>query len=158
MDLTEAEDINKRQQEYIEKLHKKDLKDQNNHDGVITHLESDILECKVKWALESITMNKANGSDGVPAKLFQILQDAAAKVLHSVCQEIWKAQQCKVQDCKNSLFISIAKDNVKECSNYHTVVFISHASKVILKILKARLQQYVSKEFPDVQAGFQNGR
>ena len=96
MDLTEAEDINKRQQEYIEKLHKKDLKDQNNHDGVITHLESDILECKVKWALESITMNKANGSDGVPAKLFQILQDAAAKVLHSVCQEIWKAQQCKV--------------------------------------------------------------
>ena len=127
-------------------------------DRVITHLEPDILECEVKWALGSITRNKASGGDGIPVKLFQILKDEVIKVLHSICQQIWKTQQCP-QDWKRSVFIPIPKkDNAKECSNYHTIALISHASKVMLKILQARLQQYVNHELPDVQAGFRKGR
>uniref|UniRef100_A0A4W2ENV5 RNA-directed DNA polymerase n=1 Tax=Bos indicus x Bos taurus TaxID=30522 RepID=A0A4W2ENV5_BOBOX len=155
---TEAEDIKKRWQEYTEELYKKDLHDPDNHHGVITDLEPDILECEVKWALESITMNKASGGDGIPVELFQILKDDAVKVLHSICQQIWKTQQWP-QDWKRSVFIPIPKEsNAKECSNYHTIALISHASKVMLKILQARLQQYVNRELPDVQAGFRKGR
>ena len=154
MDLTEAEDIKKRCQEYTEELYKKDLHNPDNYDGVITHLESNILECEVKWALESITMNKASGGDGIPVELFQILKGDAVKVLHSICQHIWKTQQWP-QDWKWSVFIPIPKKgNAKECSNYRTVALISHASKVMLKILQARLQQYMNRELPDVQAGF----
>ena len=143
MDLTEAEDIKKRWQEYTEELYKKNLHDPDNHDGVITSLEPDILECKVKWALGSITMNKASGGDGIPVELFQILKDDAVKVLHSICQQIWETQQWS-QDWKRLVFIPIPKKgNAKECSNYHTTGLISHASKVMLKILQARLQQYV---------------
>ena len=157
-DLTEGEDIKKRWQEYTEELYKTDLHDPDNHSGVITHLEPDILECKVKWALGSITMNKARGSDGIPAELFQILKDDAVKVLHSICQQIWKTQQCP-QDWKRSAFIPIPKKgNAKECSNYCTIALISHTSKVMLKILQARLQQYVNRELADVQAGFRKGR
>ena len=156
MELTEAEDIKKRQQEYTE-LYKKDLHDPDNHDGVITHLEPGILECEVKWALGSITMKKASGGDGIPAELFQILKDDAVKVLHSICQQIWKTQQWP-QDWKRSVFIPIPKKgNAKECSDYSTIELISHASKV-LKILQARLQQYMNRELPDVQAGFRKGR
>ena len=156
-DLTEAEDIKKRQQEYTEELYKKDLHDPDNHDGVLTHLEPDILECEVKWALESITSNKASGGDGIPVVLFQILKDDAVKVLHSICQQIWTQQW--PQDWKRSVFIPIPKKgNAKECSNSHTIALISHASKVMLKILQARLQQYVNCELPDVQAGFRKGR
>ena len=147
-DLTEAEDIKKRWQEYTEELYKKDLHDQDNHDGVITQLEPDILECEVKWALESIITNKASGGDGIPVELFQILKDDAVKVLHSICQQIWKTQQW-LQDWKRSVFIAIPKKgNAKECSNYHTIELISHASKIMLKILQARLQQYVNHELP----------
>ena len=125
---------------------------------VITHLEPDILECEVKWALGSITMNKASGSDGIPIELFQILKDDAVKVLHSTCQQIWKTHQWP-QYWKRSGFIPIPKKgNAKECSNYHIIALISHASKVMLKILQSRLQQYVNRELPDVQAGFRNGR
>jgi len=125
---------------------------------VITHLEPDILECKVKWALGSITLNKARGGDGIPAELFQILKDDAVKVLHSICQQIWKTQQWP-QDWKKSVFIPIPeKDNAKKCSNYHTVALISHVSKITLKILQVMLQQYVNGEIPDVQAGFRKGR
>ena len=139
MALTEAED-KKRWQEYTEELYKKDLNDPDNHDGVITHLEPDILECEVKWALGSITTNKTSGGDGIAAELFQILKDDAVKVLHSICQQIGKTQQCP-QDWKRSIFIPIPKiGNAKECSNDHTIAIISHASKVILKILQARLQ------------------
>ena len=138
MDLTEAEDIKKRWQEYTEELYKR-FSDQDNNNGVITHLEPDILECEAKWALESITTNKASGGDGNPVELFQILKDDAVKVLHSICQKIWKTQQW-LQDWKRSVFIPIPKKgNAKECSNYHTVALISHASKVMLKILQARL-------------------
>ena len=140
MDLREAEDIKKRWQEYTE-LYKKDLNDPDNHDGVITHLEPDILECEVKWALGSITMNKASGDDGIPAELFQILKDDAVKVLHSICQQIQKTQQ-RPQDWKRLVFILIPKKgNAKECSNYCTVVLISHTSKIMLKILQFRLQE-----------------
>ena len=157
-DLTEAEDIKKRWQEHTEELYKKDLHDPDHHDGIITHLEPDILECKVKWALGSITMNKASGGDGIPVKLFQILKDDAVKVLHSICQQIWKTQQWSWY-WKRSVFIPIPnKGNAKECSNYCTIVLISHASKVMLKILQARLQQYMNYELPDVQAGFKKGR
>ena len=136
MDLTEAEDIKKRLQEYTEELYKKGLNDLDNYDGVVTSLEPDILECEVKWALESITMNKASGGDGIPAELFQILKDDAVKVLHSICQQIWKTQQWP-QDWKRTAFIPIPKKgNAKECSNYHIIIFISHASKVMLKILQ----------------------
>ena len=128
LDLTEAEDIKKRQQEYTEELYEKDLHDPDNHDGVITHLEPDILECEVKWALGSITTNKASGSDGIPLELLQILKDDAVKVLHSICQQIWKTQQWP-RGWKRSVFISIPKKgNAKECSNYHTVAFISHTT------------------------------
>ena len=135
-------------------LYKKDLHDSDNHGGVITHLEPDILECEVKWALERITTNKASGGDGIPVELFQILKDDAVKVLHSICQHIWKTQQWP-QDWKRSVFIPIPKKgNAKECSNYRTIALISHTSKIMLKILQARLQQYVNHEVPDVQAGF----
>ena len=158
MDLKEAEDIKKRWQKYTEELYKKDLHDPDNHDGVITHLEPDILECEVKWALESITMNKASEGDGIPVELFQILKDNGVKVLHSICQQIWKTQRW-LRDWKRSVFIPIPKTgNVKECSNYHTIALISHASKVMLKILQARLQQYVNHELPGVQARFRKGR
>ena len=157
MDLTE-EDIKKRRQEYTEELYKKDLHDQDNHSGVITHVEPDILECEVKWALENITTNKTSGGDGIPVELFQILKDDAMKVLHSICQQIWKTQQWP-QDWKRLVFIPISKKgNAKECSNYRTIALISHASKVMLKILQARLQQYVNRELADVQAGFRKGR
>ena len=135
MDLTEAEDIKKKWQEYTEELYKKDLHDPDNHDGVITHLESNILECEVKQALESISMNKASGGDGIPVELFQILKDDAVKVLRSICQQIWKTQQWP-QDWKRSVFVPIPKKgNVKECSNYCTIALISHTPKVILKFL-----------------------
>ena len=125
---------------------------------MITHLEQDILKCEVKWALESITINKASGGDGIPVELFQILKDDAMKVLPSICQQIWKTQQWS-QDLKRSVFIPIPKKgNAKECSNYRTLALISHSSKVMLKILQARLQQYVNREIPDVQAGFRKGR
>ena len=138
MDLTEAEAIKKRWQEYTEELYKKDLHDPDNHNGVIIHLEPDILEYqvgKVKWALGSSTTNKASGGDGIAVELFQIPKDDAVKVLQSICQQIWKAQQWP-QDWKRSVFIPIPKNgNAKECSNYHTIALISHASKVMLKIL-----------------------
>ena len=140
MELREVEDINKRWQEYTEELHKKDLHDPDNYDGVITHLEPDILECEVKWALGSITMNKASGGDGIPVELFQILKGDAVKVLHSIHQQIWTTQQWP-QDWKRSVFIPIPKKcNAKECSNYCTVGLISHARKVMLKILQTRLE------------------
>ena len=125
---------------------------------MITHLEPDILECEDKWTLESITTHKASGGDGIPVELFQILKDNAVKVLHSICQQIWKAQQWP-QDWKRSVFIPVPKKgNAKECSNYCTTALISHASKVMIKIFQARLHQYVNRELPDVQAGFRRGR
>ena len=137
MDLTEVEDIKKRWQEYTEELYRKDLHNPDNHDGVITHLESDVLECGVKWALESITTSKESGGDGIPVVPFQILKDDAMKVLHSICQQIWKTQP---QDWESSIFILIPKkSSAKECSNYCTITLISHVSKVMLKIFKARL-------------------
>ena len=136
----------------------KDLHNPDNHDGVITHLEPDILECEVNWALGNITINKANGGDGIPVELFQILKDDAVKVLHSMSQQIWKTQQWP-QDWKRSVFIPIPKKgNAKEFSNYLTIALISHSSKVMLKILQARLQQYMNCELRDVQAGFRKGR
>ena len=140
MDLIETEDIKKRWQEYTEELYKKDFHDPDNHDGVITHLESDILEWEDKWALGSITTNKASDGEGIPVELFQILKDDAVKVLYSIDQQIWNTQQWP-QDWKRSVFIPIPKKgNAKEFSNYCTVALISHASKVMLKILQARLQ------------------
>ena len=137
-DLTEAGDIKNRWQEYTEKLYKKDLHDPDNHNGVITDLESDILEYEVKCALGSISMNKASGGDGIPVELSQILKDDAVKVLHSICQQIWNTQQWP-QDWKRSVFIPIPKKgNAKECLNYHTIALISHTSKVMLKILQAQ--------------------
>ena len=151
-DQTEAKEIKKRWQEYTEELYKKDLHDPDNHDGVITHLEPDILECEVKWPLGSITTNKASGGDGIPAELFQILKDDAVKVMHSIYQPIWKTQQWP-QDWKRSVFIPIPKKgNAKECSIYRTIVLISQASKVVLKFLQA------NRELPDVEAGFRKGR
>ena len=158
MNLTEAEDIKKRWQEYTKELYKEDPHDPDNHKDVITHLEPDILECEVKWALGSTTTNKASGGDGIPVKLFQILKDDAVKVLHSISQQIWKTQQWP-WDWKRPVFIPIPKKgNPKECSNYCTIALISHASKVMLKILPARLQQYMKHELPDIQAGFRKGR
>ena len=145
-------------QEATVRTGQKDLYNQDNHDGVIIHLEPDIPECEVKWALEGITMNKASGGDGIPVELFQILKDDAVKVLHSICQQIWKTQQWP-QDWKRSVFIPIPKKgNAKECSNYRTTALISHASKVMLKILQPRLQQYVNCELPGGQASFRKGR
>ena len=158
MDLTEAEDIKKRWQEYTEELYKKGLHDPDNCDGVIIQLEPVILECEVKWALGSITTNKASRSDGIPVELFQILKDDAVKVLHSVCQQMWKTQQWP-QDWKRSVFVIVSKKgNAKECSNYSIIILISYTSKVMLKIIQARLQQYVIRELADVQAGFRKDR
>ena len=125
---------------------------------MVTDLEPDILECEVKWVLGSITRNKASGGDGIPVELVQILKDDAVKVLHSICWQIWKTQQWP-QDCKKLVFLPVPKkSNAKECSNYHTIALISHASKVILKVLQARLQQYVNRELPNVQPGFRKDR
>ena len=149
-DLKEAEDIKKRGQEYTEELYKKkkNFHDPDNHDGVITHLEPHILECEVKWTLGTITINKASEGDVIPVEPFQILKDDAVKVLHSICQQIWKTQQWP-QDWKRSVFIPIPKKgSAKEFSNYHTVALLSHSSKVMLKILQARLQQYMNRELP----------
>ena len=154
----EAEEIKKRWQEYTEELHKKDLNDPDNHDGVISHPEPDILEGEVKWALGSTAANKASGGDGIPAELFKILEVDAIKVLHSICQQIWKTQKWP-QDWKMSILIPIPKKgNTKECSKHWTIVLIFHSSKVMLKILQARLQHYVKQELPGVQAGFREGR
>ena len=150
----------KRWQEYTKELNKqtKNLHDQDSHDGVITNLEPDILECKVKWTLGSITTNKASGADGIPVELFQILKDDAVKVLHSIYQQVWKTLQWP-QDWKRSVFVPIPKKGgVKECSNYCAISLISHTSKVMLKILQARLEQYVNHELLDIQAGFRKGR
>ena len=158
MDLTEAEDIRKRFKNTQKNCTKKDLHDSENHNGLTTHLEPDILECEVKWALGSITTNKACEGDGISVELFQILEDDAVKVLHSIGQQMWKTQQWP-QDWKRSVFIPIPKKgNAKECLNYHTIVLISHTSKVMLKILQVRLQQHMSQELPDIQAGFRKGR
>ena len=133
-DLTEAEEIKKRLK-YTEELCRKDLNDPDNHDGVSIPLEPDILECEVKWALGSITTDKASGGDGIPVELFQILKDDAVKVLRSICQQIWKTQQW-LQDWKRSVFIPIPKKgNARECSDYHTTALISHAGKVMLNSL-----------------------
>ena len=135
MDLTETEDIKKRWQEYTEELYKKDLHDPDNHNGVITHVEPGILECEDKWTLGNITTNKASGGNGIPVELFQTLKDDAVKMLHSICQQIWKTQQWP-QDWKRSVFIPTPKKGkTKECSNYHTIALISHSSKVMLKII-----------------------
>ena len=158
MNLTDAEDIKKRWQQYMEELYKKGHHDLDNHNDVITHLEPDILKCEVKWALRSITANKASAGDRTPAELFQNLKDDVVKVLYSICQQIWRTQQ-RSQDWERSVFIPIPKKgNAKECSNYQTIMPISNASKVMLKILQARLQQYMNQEIPDVQAGFRKGR
>ena len=158
MDLTETEDTKKRWQKYTEELCKKDLHDHDNHDGVFTHREPDILQSEVKWALGSITMNKASGGDGIPAELFQILKDSAVKVLHSTCQQVWKTQQWQ-QDWKRSVFTPIPKKgNAKEHSNYCTTALISHSSKVMLNILLASLQQYMNCELPYVKAEFRKVR
>ena len=142
--LTEIENIKKRWQEYTEELYKKDLNDSDNHNAVITHLEPGILKCEVKWTLGSTTTNKASEGDGIPVELFQILKDYAVKALYSICQKIWKIQQW-LQDWKRSVFIPVSKTgNTKECSNYHTIVLISHTSEVMLKILQDRLQQYMN--------------
>ena len=157
MDLTVSEDIKKRWQEYTEELYR-NFPDPGNHSCVITHLESDILECEVKWAVVSITTNKASGGDGIPVELFQTLKDGVVEMLHSICQEIWKTQQWP-QDWKRSVFIPIPKKgNAKEYSNYCTISLISHASKVMVKILQARLQYYVNGELPDNQSGFRKGK
>ena len=149
MDLTEAKDTKKRWQEYTD-VYKKDLHDPDNHNDVINHLKPDILQCKVKWALGSITTNKANGGDEIPVELFDILKDDAMKVLHSICQQIWKTQQWP-QDWKRLVFIQIPKKgNAKEGSNYCTIALISHTSKVMLKILQPRLQQCMNWELPDI--------
>ena len=144
MEITKAEDIKKKWQEHTEELYKKDVHDLDNHDGVITHLEPDILESEVKWALGTITMNKPSGGDGIPVELFQIPKDDAVKVLLSICKQFWKTQQWP-KDWKRSVFVPIPKKgNAKEFSNYHTIALISHASKVMLKILQDRHQQYAN--------------
>ena len=158
MGLTEAEILRTGGKNTQKNCTKKDLHDPDNHDGVITHLEPDILECEVKRVLGSITTNKASGGDGIPVELFQILKDDDVKVLHSICQPIWKTQQWP-QDWKRSVFIPVPKKgNGKECSNDCTIAFIAHTSKVMLKILQARVQKYVNREIPDAQAGFRKGR
>ena len=146
MGLTEAEDIKKWWQRYTEEVYKKDLHEPDNHNGVITYLEPDILECEVKWVLGSITTNKACGAEGITVDLFQTLKDDSVKVLHSICPEIWKTQQWS-QDLNRSVFIPVPmKGNIKECSDYRTIALISHAWKVMLKTLQARLQQYMNHE------------
>ena len=158
MDLTEAKKIKKRWQDYTEELYRKGLNDLDNHDGVVTHLKPDILQCEVKQALGRTTMNKTSGGDGILAKLVQILKDDVVNVLPLECNQIQKTQQWP-QGWKRSVFIPVPKKgNAKECSNYCTIALISHTSKVMLKTLQARLQQYVNRELPDVQAGFRKGR
>ena len=139
LDLTEVEDIKKRWQEYMEELYKKGLNDPDNNNGVVTHLEQDILECKVKWALGSITMNEASGGDRIPAELFKILENDVVKVQHSTRQQIWKIQQWPQYWKRSILIPTLKEDSTKECSKHWTIVLISHASKVMLKILHARL-------------------
>ena len=158
MDLTEAEDIKMRWQEYTEELYKKDLHDRDDHDGVIIHLEPNILECEVKWALGSITMNKASGGDKIPIEIFLILTDGAVKVLHSICQQIWVTHQWPQDQKIQFSFQSQRKAMPKNAQTTAQVALISKASKVVFKILQARLQQYVNREHPDVQAGFRKGR
>ena len=157
-DLEEAEEIKKRWKEYTEELYKKDLNEQDNHDGVVSHPEPNILECEVNWALGSTAINKASGCDGIPVELFKTLKDDAIKVLHSICQQIWKTQQWP-QDWKWSILIPAPKmvvsTNVLTIGQMH---LIFHGSKVMLKILHAKLQHYVNQELPDVQAGFRKGR
>jgi len=149
MDLTEGEEIKKRWQEYTEELYKKDLHDPDNRNGVITHLELDILECEVKWALGSITTNKASGGDRIPVELFQILKDDAVKVLHSICQQIWKTHQWP-QDWKRSAFIPIPRKAMPKNAPTTTQLHSSHNTrKLMLKILQARLQQYMNREHTD---------
>ena len=143
-------------EKYTEELYRKDLNDPGNHNGVITHVGPDILECEVKWALGSITTNKESRSDGIPVELLKILKDDAVKVLHSIYQQIWKTHK-RPQDWKRSVFIP-KKINAKECSNYCTIALISHTNKLMLKILQVRFQQYMNSELPDVQAGFRKGR
>ena len=158
MELTKAKDIKKRWQEYTEKLYKNDLNDPDNHNGVTTHLESDILECKVNWALGSNTTNKASGDDWIPAELFQILKDDAVKVLQ-LNMPANLENLALTKGLGRSVFILISKkDNAKECSNCHIIALISHANKAMLNILQASLQQYMNWELPDVQAGFRKGR
>ena len=149
MDLTEAKDT-KRWQEYTEELYNKDLHDPDSHDGVITHLEPEILECEVKWPQEALVQTKLVEVMEFQPSYFKILKDDAVKVLHSICQQIWKTQQWP-QDWKSSVFIPIPKKgNAKKCSNYCTIALILHASKVMLKILQDSLQQYMNQELPDV--------
>ena len=158
MELTEAENIKKRWQEYTEELYKKDLHEPDTHNGVITHLEPNTLECEVKWALGSITTNKASGGDRTPVELFQILKHDAVKVLHSICQQIWKFSSGH-RIGKGQFFIPLPKKgNAKECTNYCTIALILHAKKVMLKILQDRFQQYMNHKLPDVQGGFRKGR
>ena len=153
-DLIDTEEIKKRWKEYTEELYKKDLHEPDNYDGVVSHPEPDILECKVKWALGSIAVNKASGCDGILGELFKTLKDDAIEVLHSICQQIWKTPQWP-QDWNRSILIPIPKKgSTKECVKHQTVARISHASKVKLKILHARLQHYANQELTDVQAGF----
>ena len=154
MKLTEADDIKKRWQESTEELYKKYIHDPDNHDGVISHLEPDILECEVKWALESITVNKASGGDGIPVELFQVLKDDAVKVLHSICQQIWKTQQWP-QDWKRSVFVPMPKNAQTTAQLYSSHMLVKSCSKFSKP---AGLQQYVNRELPDVQAGFRKGR
>ena len=156
-DLIETEEIKKRWKEYTEDPYKKDINHPDNHHAVVSHSEPNILECEVKWALGSTAANKASGSDGIPAELFKILKDDTIKVLHSVCQQIWRTEKWP-QEWKRSILIPIPKKgSTKECSNHQTVVLISYASKVMLKILQARLQQYMNQELAEVQGGFRKG-
>ena len=157
-DPVDVEEIKKRWKEYMEELYKKDLNEPDNHDGVVSQPEPDILEDEVKWALGSTAVNKASGCSEIPAELFKALKDDDIKVLHSICQQIWKTQRWP-QDWKRSTLIPVPKKgSTKECANHWTISLISHASKVMLKILHARLQHYVNQELPDVQAGFRKGR
>lgn len=157
-DLTEKNYIKKRWSEYTEELYKNDTKTTNGFDDLITELEPDILDSEVKWALQNIGTNKAAGVDGIPIELFSILQDDAVNVLLAVCQQVWKTQQWP-KDWRRSIYVSIPqKGNAKECSNYRTIALISHASKAMLKILQARMEQYMTRELSDVQAGFKRGR
>ena len=159
MDLREAEDNKQRWQEYTEEIYKKDFNDPDNHNGVITHVEPEILECEAKWALGSITTNKASGGDGISVELFQILKDDAVKVLHSICQQIWKLSSGHRTGKGQFSFQSQRKAMSKNAqTTYHTIALISHTSKVMLKILQASLQQYMNQELPNVQAGFRKGR
>ena len=158
MDLTKAEAIKQRWQEYTEELYQKDLHKPDNHDGVITHLEPEILEYEVKWALGSVTINRVSGGDGIPVEPSQILKDDALKLLHSICQQIWKTQQWP-QDWRRSVFIKIPRNvNAKDLSNYYTIEFTSHLCKLMLKILQARLKQYMNCELADVQTEFRKCR